>query len=105
MNGAIAWAGTELRIPVSELTPLADGMFYRHDLIGCRVETTAGRLVGTVTGVEGTLGGSRLAVQTDRGEALVPLAEEICRSIDVAGRTIVIDPPEGLLELNLKDGR
>jgi 16S rRNA processing protein RimM len=105
MNGAIAWAGTELRVPVSELTPLADGMFYRHDLIGCRVVTADGRQVGTVTGVEGTVGGSRLVIQTERGEALVPLVQEICTLIDVASGTIVIDPPAGLLELNLKDER
>jgi ribosomal 30S subunit maturation factor RimM len=33
---------------------------------------------------------------------LVPLAAEICRSIDPAGKRIVIEPPEGLLELNQK---
>ena len=105
INAAITWAGTELRVPVSELTVLAAGMFYRHDLVGCRVVTADGATVGTVTGVEGTVGGSRLVVQTARGEALVPLAQEICTSIDLAARTIVIAPPDGLLELNLKDGR
>ena len=31
---------------------------------------------------------------------LVPLAREICPVIDTAGRRIVIEPPEGLLDLN-----
>jgi hypothetical protein len=31
---------------------------------------------------------------------LVPLADAICTTIDPAGKRIVIDPPEGLLELN-----
>jgi ribosomal 30S subunit maturation factor RimM len=31
---------------------------------------------------------------------LVPLAEAICPVIDPAARRIVIDPPEGLLDLN-----
>jgi hypothetical protein len=31
---------------------------------------------------------------------LVPLAEEICRVVDPAGKRIVIDPPAGLIELN-----
>jgi hypothetical protein len=30
----------------------------------------------------------------------VPLAAEICVVIDAGGRRIVIEPPEGLLELN-----
>ena len=105
MNAATMWAGVELRVPVSELAPLAEGTFYRHDLVGCRVETAAGAHVGTVVEVEGTLGRSRLVVQTERGEALVPLVQEICRSIDVAAKKVVIDPPDGLLELNVKDQR
>ena len=31
---------------------------------------------------------------------LVPLVAAICREIDTIGRRIVIDPPEGLLDLN-----
>jgi len=31
---------------------------------------------------------------------LVPLAEAICRRVDLPARVIVIDPPPGLLELN-----
>jgi 16S rRNA processing protein RimM len=100
MNAAIALAGSELRIPVERLATLPPDMFYRHDLVGCAVDTANGSTIGTVTDVEGTLGGSRLVVTTSRGEVLVPLAAEICRSIDVAGKRIVIEPPEGLLDLN-----
>jgi 16S rRNA processing protein RimM len=100
MNQATTLAGRELRIPVDQLTPLPPETFYRHDLVGCAVDKADGSHVGEVTDVEGTLGGSRLVVATGRGEVLVPLAAEICRSIDVAGKRIVIDPPEGLLELN-----
>lgn len=100
MNAATALAGAELRVPVETLTALPDGTFYRHDLIGCEVETIAGARVGVVSDVEGTLAGSRLVVQTADGEALVPLAVEICRTIDPAGKRIVIDPPAGLLDVN-----
>jgi 16S rRNA processing protein RimM len=100
MNQAVALAGSELRVPLDRLAVLPPEMFYRHDLVGCAVSTADGSQVGEVTDVEGTLGGSRLVVATGRGEVLVPLAAEICRSIDVAGKRIVIEPPEGLLDLN-----
>ena len=100
MNEAEALAGHELRVPADWLAPLPSGMFYRHDLIGCRVDTRDGRPIGTVTGVDGTLGGSRLVVDGSQGEILIPLAHEICTTIDVEGKRIVIDPPDGLLELN-----
>jgi ribosomal 30S subunit maturation factor RimM len=34
------------------------------------------------------------------GDVLIPLARAICVEIDIAARRIVVDPPEGLLELN-----
>jgi 16S rRNA processing protein RimM len=104
MNDAEALAGLELRVPADWLAPLPDGTYYRHDLIGCRVETRAGEPVGIVQDVEGTAHGSRLVVADGRGDVLIPLASEICVAIDLAARRIVVDPPEGLLDLNTKSG-
>ena len=100
MNAATALAGFELRVPVEWLAPLPEGMFYLHDLVGCDVETGAGEAIGVVKDVEGTMRGSRLVVNTARGDVLVPLALEICTTIDPPRRRIVIEPPPGLLELN-----
>jgi 16S rRNA processing protein RimM len=102
LNGAEALAGMELRVPVERLAALPSGVFYRHDLVGCLVETSGGRPIGVVVGIEGTMSGSRLVVESPRGDVLVPFATEICTTIDPASRRIVIDPPEGLLELNEK---
>jgi 16S rRNA processing protein RimM len=93
-------AGLELRVPLERLARLPAGMFYRHDLVGCRVETRQGEVVGVVAGVEGGVGDSRLVVPGPRGEILIPLASAICPVVDVAARRIVVDPPEGLLDLN-----
>jgi 16S rRNA processing protein RimM len=100
MNDAEALAGLELRVPIEELAPLPAGTYYRHDLVGCAVITVRGEEIGTVESVEGTVGGSRLVVAGAKGEILIPLASEICRMIDVTARRIVIEPPEGLLDLN-----
>lgn len=101
MDAAEALAGAELRIDPDTLQPLPSGSFYHHDLIGCSVQTPGGRLIGQVTGVEGSAAGSRLVVESSAGEILIPLAEDICVKVDVAGRTIVVEPPEGLLDLNV----
>jgi 16S rRNA processing protein RimM len=105
MDAALQFSGAELRVPVEWLTPLPDGMFYRHDLIGCRVVTQSGELVGTVSDVDGTIGGSRLVIESDKGEVLVPLAAEICTTVDVPGRQIIVNPPPGLLEVNARTRR
>jgi 16S rRNA processing protein RimM len=100
MNDAEALAGLELRVPADRLAPLQAGTFYRHDLVGCRVVTAAGADVGVVTAVEGTMGRSRLVVASAGGEVLVPFVSAICPVIDPEGRRIVIDPPDGLVDLN-----
>jgi len=100
MNDAEALAGQELRVPIDRLVVLPPDTFYRHNLIGCQVDTRDGRTVGVVRDVEGTLTGSRLVVDGDNGEVLIPLVAAICTEVDPAAKRIVIDPPAGLLEVN-----
>ena len=92
--------GCELRVPESALLTLDPGRYYEHQLVGCAVATTRDVAVGTVTRVEGGPGGSRLVVSGARGEVLIPFAQAICVEVDVTARRILVDPPEGLLEVN-----
>jgi 16S rRNA processing protein RimM len=62
--------------------------------------TTSGRELGCVRTIEGGGGLSRLVIGQGRGEIQIPLAEAFCPVIDVAARRIVVDPPEGLLDVN-----
>jgi 16S rRNA processing protein RimM len=90
----------ELRTTVEQLETLPDGSYYRHDLVGCDVVTRNGERVGRVARVEGPREGSRLVIGEGREEVLIPLVADICVAIDTAARRIVIEPPDGLLELN-----
>jgi len=97
--------GRELRVPAGALHALKAGQFYVHDLAACEVRTADGRVVGRVGRVEFGTGTPVLVVNGARGEVLVPLAEEICRRVDLAAKVIEIDPPAGLIELNTGDRR
>jgi 16S rRNA processing protein RimM len=99
IDAAEALRDAELRILADALHSLGASQFYVHDLVGCQVRTMDGTLVGPVARVElGTV--PPLLVIAGHGEILVPFADHICRRVDVAARTIEIDPPEGLIELN-----
>jgi len=100
MNAARELAGVEFRIPVESLAALPEGSYYHHDLIGCVVVTLDGTAVGTVSSVEGDMGNTRLVVQRETGELLIPLVSDICTAIEPSAKRIVIAPPDGLLELN-----
>ena len=92
--------GQELRIPEALLQPLQSGRYYEHQLVGCIVEMAEGHRIGTVARVESGPGGSRLVVLGQRGEILVPFVPHICVDVDLEGKRVQIDPPEGLVELN-----
>jgi 16S rRNA processing protein RimM len=46
-------------------------------------------------------GGTEILVVADQSgkEHLIPLVDSIVVEVDLAGKTIVVDPPEGLLDL------
>ena len=92
----------------------ASGSFFVTDLIGCsvfEVATAASSLIGAPAlagesarrlfpGPGAQLPGTPLlAVDTSRGELLVPLAEDICTAIEITARRIEVRLPEGLREL------
>ena len=93
-------AGADVAIPEERFKPRGPDEFFLFQLIGCTVLDGEGRTAGRVTDVM-SAGGSDLLV-LDRGgkEILVPFHESICIEVDVAGKRIRIDPPEGLLDLN-----
>lgn len=100
LSDAEALRGAQLRIPEEALRPLPEGAWYEHDLVGCTVRTVGGDEVGAVTALEGPNGAQRLIVAAAGAEIDVPLAEPICVGVDPVAGVIVIDPPEGLLEVN-----
>jgi 16S rRNA processing protein RimM len=100
MSAAEALAGAELRVPMAALEQLPAGTFYHHQLIGCEVHDRAGLVLGTVRAIEGPMERSRLVVAGELGEILIPMTENICVSVDPGAGRIVVDPPEGLVELN-----
>jgi ribosomal 30S subunit maturation factor RimM len=57
-------------------------------------------MVGTVVRVEGSMERSYAVVEGREGEVLIPLDAGFCVRVDPQEKTIVVDPPEGLIELN-----
>lgn len=67
------------------------------DLVGCRVELPDGTPWGEVVAIEPGLQ-DRLVVRHGDVERQLPVVDEILIEVDLEGRRVVIDPPEGLPE-------
>jgi len=102
ISDAEVLAGYDVIVPDGELHELPDDedVYYAFQLAECHVVTTSGDEVGTVSGIVETGGADLLAVRrSGRDEALIPFVDDICLDVDLANKRIVIDPPEGLLDL------
>ena len=91
---------TELHVPLADLPELDDpDVFYDHQLVGLSARLTDGTVVGEVSAVRHE--GSELLVvrRAEGGELLVPFVTAMVPTVDVAGGFLVLDPPEGLLDL------
>ena len=99
-TAADALRGTLLLVRGDQRRPIEDpDEFYDSDLVGLTVRDRDGSVVGTVVEVVHGPGGDSLAVRNGEREHLVPFVSAIVPTVDVAGGLVVIDPPEGLLEL------
>ncbi len=93
-------AGRYVLAAAASLEPPDDDEVYYHQLLGMVVETTDGVAVGVVREVFETEPTHLLEVKSADGKLhLIPFAERIVRQIDVAAGRLVIEPPEGLLDL------
>ena len=99
VDQAKSLVGYDFAVPDSERVPLEEDEFYDWELEGCTVKA-GDKSIGRVRSVMRTGGAEILVISDDVGkEQLVPLAAEIVVKIDTAAKEILIDPPEGLLEL------
>jgi 16S rRNA processing protein RimM len=100
VEAARALTGGELLIPDEEASPAPLGFYYSHQIEGFRCEDPRGRPLGVVRDLSKTPAGPTLTLETTAGkEAFVPFVEEMVREIDSKARRIVLDLPEGLLDL------
>lgn len=87
-----------LFVPIEQARALDDDEFWPHDLVGCEVQTADGRSHGIISHVAPGTAHDLLVVDSPAGERMIPLVKDIVRTVDVDGRVVVVEPPEGLLD-------
>jgi 16S rRNA processing protein RimM len=99
-EAAEAVRNTELVVPVAELPEIEDpDSYYDHQLVGLTARMPDDAVLGEVTAILHEAQ-DLLVVRLPEGrDVLIPFVSAIVPTVDVAGGFLVVDPPEGLLDL------
>ena len=103
-SAAEALRGALLEVDAAAVPPAPEGSYYHYDLVGCCcTDRRAGELGEVAEVVEGGGGDLLRVVRPAKGddparELLLPFVDAYLAEVDVAGRRILWDLPEGLIE-------
>jgi 16S rRNA processing protein RimM len=93
------WRGQFLAAPEHSLANPAEGEVYLHELEGFAVKKADGSPLGLVSAIYEMPSGLMLEVQGPKREFLLPFKREFVKQVDREGRVLVVEVPEGLVEL------
>ncbi len=99
-NQAYQLVGFQVKTKEEELQPLEEDTYYFFQLKDCKVWDKENKFLGKVENILSAGGNDLLVVRKGDKEVLVPFVKSICLRIDLAKKKIIIDPPDGLLNLN-----
>lgn len=90
--------GLFLVVEPHETSPLPEGHYYIHDIIGLEVVTEAGVSLGRIRDVMLLEGNDVYVVHGEQGEVLIPAIRDVVQKIDIDAGHLIIRPLEGLLD-------
>ena len=97
-DSADAMRGSALTVALEDLPAKAPGEFYYYEAIGCDVTTIDGRRLGVIEEVFATGANDVWVVRDGAAEVLVPVIDNVVKSIDLVARLMVIEAVPGLLD-------
>ena len=91
---AKALAGAGVYIYKSSFPPLPEDEYYWVDLIGCRVITEDGAIVGTISRIIATGSNDVYVITSEDDELMIPATTEVIKKVDINAKTIVAAVPD-----------
>ena len=92
---------SELYLPLEFLPQLTGNKFYYHEIVGFEAEDLSFGLVGIVKGVNDTTNQAILEIDRNGSEILIPLIDDFIKSVDREQKKIILEVPEGLIDIYL----
>ncbi len=91
--------GCDILIDESDLIELSPGEYFVHDLIGCKVVSEDGFVLGEVKDVSQYSSNDVYVVKNETGkEVLIPATIEVIKQVDIEQKLIIVHLLEGLID-------
>jgi 16S rRNA processing protein RimM len=101
IDEARKFVGAMLFLPLEYLPKLTGNKFYFHEVTGFMIVDKSFGEVGLINTVLEYPNQALFQVFFKEKEVLIPIQDEIILSVDRKGKTILIDAPEGLIDMYL----
>ena len=98
-------SGKDVWLPLTEMAPMEDGKFYFHEVQGwTAIDRSTGNAVATIVHVVDQGAYPMLEVEFDNGnQGYIPLPEHVKVDVKREEQKLVLDLPEGLLDVYLSN--
>lgn len=92
----------DIYLPLEFLPKLEDDKFYFHEIIGFKVIDKAYGNIGIVKSINDSTAQALFEIDKDGTEILIPMNDEFITKVDKNKKEILVNTPEGLIDLYLQ---
>ncbi|NER12879.1 16S rRNA processing protein RimM [Leptobacterium flavescens] len=92
---------SDLYLPLDLLPKLSGNKFYFHEVIDFTMEDVNFGAVGIVKGINDSTAQALFEVERDGTEILIPMNDEFIKEVDRKNKKVIVETPEGLIDLYL----
>lgn len=90
-------------LPLQTLPKLSGEQFYFHDIIGYSVHDETEGILGEILTVYNLPHQDLIAMQYNNREVLIPIIDDVVKSVNHDQKIVKVALPEGLLQIYLED--
>ena len=98
INAAESLKGAVVMVATEDVPAAKPGEFYYYEAIGCEVFLTDGSRLGAIEEIFSNGAHDVWVVRDAEREVLVPVIEDVVKTMDFAARRVTIEPIPGLLD-------
>lgn len=92
---------SDLYLPLEFLPRLEDDKFYFHEVVGYTIEDANFGKVGIIKSINDSTSQALFEIDRDGIEVLIPMNDEFIKKVDRKNKSILVETPEGLIDLYL----